>query len=62
MLNQSPSPPQQYSRSKDQDTAEDCEEPCAGTTCVGEGSSGGVADNDCELIVFKEQQIIRITD
>ena len=30
MLNQSPSPPQQYARSKDQDAAEDCEEPCAG--------------------------------
>ena len=30
MLNQSPSPPQQYSRSKDQDGAKDREEPCTG--------------------------------
>ena len=29
VLNQSPSPPQQNSHSKDQDTAEDREEPCA---------------------------------
>ena len=30
VLNQSPSPPQQYARSKDQDAAEDREKPCAG--------------------------------
>ena len=30
VLNQSPSPPQQYARSKDHDAAEDREEPCAG--------------------------------
>ena len=29
VLNQSPSPPQQYAYSKDQDAAEDREEPCA---------------------------------
>jgi hypothetical protein len=32
LLNQSPSPPQQYSRSKDQDAAEDREDPCTGAT------------------------------
>ena len=35
-LNQSPSPPQQCTRSKDQDTTEDCEEPCAGAAGSGE--------------------------
>ena len=43
VLNHSPSPPQQYTRSKDQDAAEDREEPCA-------GAAGGwkfVAFNRC---------------
>ena len=31
VLNQSPSPPQQYSRSKDQESAGDCKEACTGT-------------------------------
>ena len=35
VLNQSTSSPQQYSRSKDQDTAEDHEEPCAGAAGSG---------------------------
>ena len=49
MLNQSPSPPQQYSRSKDQDTAEDCEEPCAGAAGVREGDAGGVGYDECGI-------------
>ena len=40
--NQFPSPPQQYARSKDQDAAEDREEPCAGAAGVREGCAGGV--------------------
>ena len=62
VLNQPPSPAQQYSRSKDQDGAEYREEPCAGTAGAGKGGAGSVADNDCELIVFKKQQIARITN
>jgi hypothetical protein len=50
VLNQSPSPPQQYSRSKDQDTAEDCEEPSAGAAGVGESDARFVADNNYQLI------------
>ena len=65
VLNQSTSSPQQYSRSKDQDAAEDREEPCAGATGMGELGAGcitilekfyliiGIINNDCTaLIIF----------
>ena len=44
MLKRSPPPPQQYARSKDQDAAENCEEPCAGAAGGRKGSAGGVAN------------------
>ena len=45
MLNQSPSPPQQYSRSKDQDGAEYRVEPCTGAA-GGRKLGAGVVDED----------------
>ena len=50
VLNCSPSPPQQYARSKNQDAAEDREEPCAVATGVGESDARFVADNNYQLI------------
>ena len=44
VLNQSPSPPQQYSRSKDQDAAENREEPCTGAA-GGRQLVAGVVDD-----------------
>ena len=58
VLNQSPSPPQQYSRSKDQDAAEDREEPCAGAAGVREGCAGGVLyGDDINTIFLAERRL-----
>ena len=62
VLNQFQSPPQQCSRSKDQDAAEDREEPCAGATGGGKGDAGGVANNDCHFPINKFQQIVGIIE
>ena len=45
LLNESPSPPQQGSRSKDQDAAEDREEAGAGAAGGGQLVAGIVSDN-----------------
>ena len=60
VLNQSPSPPQQYTRSKDQDAAEDREEPCSRATGGRKGCARGIADNNCKFTVNQPKQIIRI--
>ena len=50
VLNESPSPPQQYTRSKDQDAAEDREEPCAGAAGGWESDAGFVGNGDGVII------------
>ena len=66
VLNQSTSSPQQYSRSKDQDAAEDREEPCAGAAGGGKGVAGGVANNDSKyilILIFNQpQQLLWVVD
>ena len=62
VLNQSPSPTQQYSRSKDQDAAKDREEPCAGAAGVWKGRAGSVTNDNGKISILKAKKIIRIVD
>ena len=64
VLNCSPSPPHQYARSKDQDTAEDREEPCAGAACAGKfvGFNRPVNNfSSTNCILFRCNPYIRIS-
>ena len=52
VLNQFPSLQQQYTRSKDQDAAEDREDPCAGAAGVREGCTRFIRDNKLCVTCF----------
>ena len=62
VLNQSPSPPQQYSCSKDQDAAEDRVSPSAGAAGVRKGSARHVSNDNRQFTVHETKQIVRIFD